>query len=135
MKRVVGSLGFLLAAGCASTGEINSSADGVNSVTIRAAEGRKGVENAISRAERYCEERHQTAVFIERDRTLGRLTPSAQSASKTANRVAQTANETAGVLGTPERPTLAPVVGASGYGPAGEPREQVSSVEMKFHCQ
>lgn len=135
MKRVVGILGALVSAGCASTGNITSGADGLNTVVIRASDGRKGIENAIGRAEQYCEGRNQTVVFIDRDRTLGRLTPARSLESKTANRVAQTTNETAGVLGAPERPTMAPVVGASGFGPAGEPREPVSSVEMKFRCQ
>ncbi len=125
----------LLFVSCAHHRDVRPGADGIHTVIIHTDESEEGSRNAISQANHFCEERQQSAAFVNEDtKYTGSMDKENYDSLKTASKVAKTVGGAAWVFGGRQEKNVGGLVGLGGV-VADDVAGKGYTVQMKFKCQ
>ncbi|MNJ92570.1 hypothetical protein D3C87_102430 [compost metagenome] len=134
MKYILLLLVSAMMFGCGHHRDVRASANGVHVVKLQAEDKDEGSRQAIAQANHFCEQRKQSAAFVDESQTYtGNMDEKDYHAMKTAGKVASTVGGTTYVLGGQKESTIGGIVGLGGV-VAGQVAGNGYTIQMRFKC-
>ena len=135
MKYFVLIIGFALMSACAHHRDVRPGSDGIHRVVVMTDDKEEGAQGAIRQANHFCEERKQSAAFLnEEQKYTGDIDEKDYQTGKKISTVAKTVGGAVWAFGGKNESAAGGLVGLGGVA-ADKALGKGYTVEMRFKCQ